>query len=341
MGVTYIQVDSRHRLNHEQSSKIHVQLSRPIERPKSVSLQSFGTANEYYNVLDGNNQIQIVSQIYDEQLYKLSTYTLLSGFYTVEEIISELNRQVTDNGGKLNNDSSITFTPSFDSVTQKSNFTFVGPSKSRVVVYYPDNDEFDNSVLYRLGYSREQILPNLDQKPFNGRRLDGTILAFLPHKGGVPEYIAENLVGYSIAKPLHSDNFITARNNGFETSNFLLLNCSLVNDFQVNSSHNDHVTTINTNILQRVNISTNRSSWINYESFNSAYEHALDGKTISNFWVSMNDQINKEFSKDHFKNFSLCLKITSHDKEENESLNERSVEKIRELMFKKQHKCIE
>jgi len=38
---------------------------------------------------------------------------------------------------------------------------------------------------------------------------------------------------------------------------------------------NNHVTTVNTSILQKVNISTNRSSWINYESLNSLYP--LDG----------------------------------------------------------------
>ena len=58
--VTYIHIDSRHRLNHEQDSKIQVHLSRPIERVKSISDQSFGTANEMYNVINGYDQITII-----------------------------------------------------------------------------------------------------------------------------------------------------------------------------------------------------------------------------------------------------------------------------------------
>ena len=86
---------------------------------------------------------------------------------------------------------------------------------------------------------------------------------------------------------------------------------------------------------------TNRSSWINYESFNSAYEHVLDGRPVSSFWISMNDQLNQIYQKDHFKNYSVTLKITSHDDDEKENINERTIDKMRELMFKKQHKCID
>ena len=339
MPVQYIQVDSRHRLNHEQDSKIHVELSRPIERAKTISVQSFGTANEFHNVINGNEILQIITQVYDEPAIKVSTYVFQLGFYTVSELIAELKQQVEDNGGKLSGDPSISFTPSFDSVTGKTNFTFSGGLKTRCVLYFPSTDNWENSPLYRLGFSRQQVLTDISQRVFD-RRADGTVLAVSSFKTGIVAYVPETTVSYSIAKPRSAaNNKIVARSNGFETSNFLHLNCSLVNDFQVNSSINNDVTTLNTSILQRINIQTNRSSWINYESFNSAYEHDLFGKTVSHFWISMNDQLNQVYQADHFKNYSVTLKITSHDDDENRDINERSIDKVRELMFKEKHRC--
>ena len=339
MTVTYLQIDSRHRLNHEQDSKINVKLNHPIHNCQSVSVANFGVANEFWNILANNDTVTIVSQVYDQDIIKVSTYYLNPGFYTISEMVASLQEQSEANGNKLINDSSINFTATYDIVSEKVSMIFSGPAKTRVVLYFPDIPDFENSPLFRMGFTRPQCLSDITQRVFD-RRGDGSIVAVQQFKPGVPEYVPELNVSYSIARPPSSaNNTIVARANGFETSPYLLINSSLVNDFLVNSSINGDVSTISTSILQRINVTVNRSSWITYESLNSAHEHQLHGKTLNSFWISMNDHINKPFQADHFRNYSVTLKITSYDNDEN--INEKTIMAIRDLMFKKQHKCFD
>ena len=68
---------------------------------------------------------------------------------------------------------------------------------------------------------------------------------------------------------------------------------------------------------------------MNIYKLNSAFEHTLHGSPISSFWISTNDSLNQVFQKDHFKNHSVTLKITSHDDTDKVDISERTLEKLK------------
>ena len=339
MGIQYVNIDSRHRLGHEQKARLDVKLSKPIQNAKSVSVASFSVPNEFYNIIDNNNTLTIITQVYDSVILKPSVYTFNTGFFTIEDLVDDLSNQLSANGNFLSGDSTVKMFATYDIVANKVQFQFTGPVKTRAVIFFDENAEFENGVAFRMGFSRQQVI-GFDAAPI--WRVDNGVIQAVTYFKNRIEYVAEGLVLYDFAEPnISARNFIKAQNIGFETHSHLYLNSDLVNDFQINSAigQSTYVSTVNTSILQKINVSVNRSSWIQYENFGgSSFEHMLDGRTISSFNISLHDSLNQVFFENHYRDYTVTLKFITHD--DKSEINELAIEKVREMMFKQQHKCI-
>jgi hypothetical protein len=97
MGVIYLHIDSKDRMQHETTSKMLVRLSTPIQKATSVKLVSFSTANELYNIDEGNNVLTIHIQDFTVPIFNAIVEPLAivirvpAGVYTTERLIEAIN----------------------------------------------------------------------------------------------------------------------------------------------------------------------------------------------------------------------------------------------------------
>ena len=336
MGIEYIHIDSRNRSADEFSSKTQINLSNPITKAVSVEVSSFSVANELYNVVEGNNTLQIITQDNASSAISISKYTVNSNFYTIDDMLANIQAQIDANGGYLNNDANTRLVITHDSITDKVHFTFSGSNRIRACIYYPDNDGFHNSIAHRMGFSRSQII-NTNIAPIFSV-ITAKAHAVSTSKESIGEQVLENTVTYDFAIVASSTNkTLIANHLGFETYSHLFINSDLVNNFQTNMITNGN-NTVNTSILEKINISVNRSSWIHYDGLNQgAMSHNLNGRTISSFWVSLNDSQNHEFKPINYKDYCLTLKFTTKD--DHELINETAIQSIHDLMYKIKYNC--
>ena len=337
MGIQYVHLDSRNRMPDQATSRMHVNLSAPIPKCVSMEVSSFSVANEFYNCVDGNNDLVIITQNNQQTALLISVYTVTPGFFTIDEIIADIQEQIDAEGGVLNQDPATRLVISHDSITDKVVFSFNGSNRYRAAIYSPNTDNFFNSVAHRLGFSRQQVIDYHKGPLFSV--VDGQASAVSTQLGSVGSFIPENLVSWDFAIVASAtNNKLIASHLGFETYSHLFICSNLTDNFQTNIRSDRNSSTMSTSILDKINISVNRASWIHYSSPNSgALVHSLGGRTINSFWVSLNDSQNHEFGADHYKDYSLTLKFTTKD--DKEEINEASVQALHDMMFKLKYNC--
>lgn len=164
MGCEYISISSAFQAHHEDDSKIHVQLSRPIQYAKSVRLVSFSTSNEFFNIEAGNNIM--MSFVY---YHKTVTpppvkcpVVIPPGFYESWRLIELINESLVLRDGDQSSG------PGFDgtsaTINQRSDLetesTMITPASSRrrVVLYLPSDSKQRTSLTVRLGFSNQYVI---------------------------------------------------------------------------------------------------------------------------------------------------------------------------------------
>ena len=126
----------------------------------------------------------------------------------------------------------------------------------------------------------------------------------------------------------------TSLNVLFETSPYVVLKSSLVQDYQSVQVDDDYQMTHSQNesILQKIDIDVNRYSWIHYKSHvNGSFVHQLDGKTIQHFWVELCDDSFNTLKQSHFKDYTVVLKFETHDHKL--EANERAINAYNKELF--------
>ena len=97
MGVIYLHIDSKDRMQHETSSKMSIRLSTPIQKATSVKLVSLSLANELYNIDEGNNVLTIhiqdctVPNVLEIVEPLAIVIRVPAGVYTTERLIEAIN----------------------------------------------------------------------------------------------------------------------------------------------------------------------------------------------------------------------------------------------------------
>jgi hypothetical protein len=342
MGVIYLHIDSKDRMQHETTSKMLVRLSTPIQKATSVKLVSFSTANELYNIDEGNNVLTIHIQDFTVPIFNAIVEPLAivirvpAGVYTTERLIEAINvliyERYPNDEDRANLD--IAFELLDDGTNRVSIVT--NPVEDlpnqpiqqihRVTLYYPPTGQappFGTSVIHRLGFSRQQVCPH--RVPFGVVNIanDGevTIHGFnFQGNAGVPENDVEYIRLHPQSPP---DDTATSNNIGWETHPFVyILSDELVKHAtRTHGNANGSVATTNTDILQKIPINTNLYNWIHFFGSEYTFEHQLDGRTIHHFDISLANSERQVFPNRHFKDFQLTLefKTMENDEEVNEA----------------------
>jgi hypothetical protein len=90
----YLYINSRNSKKIDTTSRMNIELTTPLLNAKSVSVCSFSTANEFFNVREPHNTITIgvLSATDGDQFTPtLQKYTIPNGLYDIPTIIAKLN----------------------------------------------------------------------------------------------------------------------------------------------------------------------------------------------------------------------------------------------------------
>ena len=339
MGYHYVHIDSRHRKEYETGSKMTVHLSEPIHRAKSVRVQSFSCANEFFNVQEGNNYFIMLIHTVSGGVVNtdpiIITLALEPDLYTISDMVDTLQDAVDEYTSAELESVTVTFTLLADNKVQIVCNSAQNLPR-RVVLYYAGNDpKFYSSVVHRLGFSRQQVSPfsNSFSNDANGQ-----IVALTPI-GYVPEDEATYLIFKTNSTTL-ADKTKTSNNIGFENHPLLYLKSNeLVKHSTMTHKNNDGSGgTMHTNILQKIPISVNVYSWIHLFGSEAIYEHQLDGRTINDFDIELTSHIHEVFPKEHFKDFTVDLLFETID--DNEEINHKSIVQLAQKGFELRHHCV-
>ena len=150
----YLYIDSRHSKENETSSQMKISLTHPIHHAKSVSVCSFNTANEFFNIKAPYNTITIgvLSDTSDDPTHHI--YSIPPGLYDIPSIIEKLNELTNANQPDL---VWCTFAQNPQGRTTLSVQSNSNPQK-RVYIYFPDEpSDFYQSLRSRLGFGYDQV----------------------------------------------------------------------------------------------------------------------------------------------------------------------------------------
>ena len=200
MSYKYLHINTQHLPRGDNQTEYSINLIEPIRNASALELTSFSIANDFYNVLNGNNQVRIIFKRNPDtgttalnDVYTVAI-SLEQGFYTHQEMIEEIIRQLTLTSNLYYDSSTQTvdadgFYDIYPSVlavgssvfvqqttyavkikiTQetsgKTTFEFkqntsVASGLKYALLSYPYEDYdtlFHDSILHRLGYTKQQV----------------------------------------------------------------------------------------------------------------------------------------------------------------------------------------
>ena len=87
MPYEYLYLDSKHSRLEEKTSKLSIQLTHPIHHAKTVSLASFSTANEIYNIREPFNNITVGVVSDNGSKPEHQTYIITKRLYDIESLV--------------------------------------------------------------------------------------------------------------------------------------------------------------------------------------------------------------------------------------------------------------
>ena len=343
----YIYVDSKHALDHETDSEMTVNLSNPIMNARSVKLISFSSPNEYHNVTDNNNSIVLWAYPLNGTLPPVSErYTIKNGLHSIAEIVDLLNIEFIKKPLSSASTQEMTLLANNRVKLQVSHST--NPPK-KMVMYYPPYQSFQQSLSYRLGFSRKQVCryDNVDliYKIPAGEPNENTIVYNIKGEQLTEAQFLERkpFEVWTMNSPLAINNTKTGNNIGFESPcSHLFVKSDLVKDFHQTFKDSDSGQTMTTqsSILQKIDVSVNIFSYIHYRSgLNEAITHSLPGTPISHFNISITNDHSQKYKVNEFKQFSCILMFEISEPVATQNLNERTIQHNQELQFKSRHNC--
>ena len=160
MGVKYVMIDTKHQRHHtieKGGSTIKVDLNHHIENAISVEVSSFSTANELFNVKADNNKFtMMIYNLSGTANFKINTYTVQPGLYTIAELIDVVNAEIA--GAPMGTSGapvSVEFLLLASNKVQLNTSSSSGQFKR--LVLYSNSTEFHNSIYHRLGFNKQQV----------------------------------------------------------------------------------------------------------------------------------------------------------------------------------------
>ena len=347
MGFEYVYIDSKDRKYHETKSEMLVNLTQPIHHAKSVRVVSFSAANEFHNVIDGNTSFSVqVHNLNTNQKSAIKNYVLGAGLYSLTDMITALNALfVADPVVEGTSNTTLTLTLL---ASGKVSLQIVGDGTNtdkRAILYYPRNGQFSNSIVHRLGFSREQVF---DDPSLTITKSGAITTVFYTNTKGTSVSIEESLwTGALIWTSSTTNVALNTKTTAFiayeSRCPYLFLKSDLVRDF--NSTYRDQKTdqvfTKQDNILQKIQNNVNIYSYLHYRSnLTEAFVHELSGaKPITHFTISLTDDLGNLLEGNSFRNFSCVLLFETHENIATARLNEQVIEANQRSIFLSNHNC--
>jgi len=356
MPVKYVMIDTKHQRHHtieKGGSTIKVDLNHHIENAISVEVSSFSTANELFNVKADNNKFtMMIYNLSGTPNFKINTYTVQPGLYTIAELIDICNAEIVGAPmGTVSAPVSVEFLLLGNNKVQLNTSSSSGQFKR--LVLYSNSTDFHNSIFHRLGFNTQQVFQSTnteakadyDSTKPSPNQTFSLFVAGSPisvSKGSsnfVPEavFIADNtnpLIWQTNLSESHTGN-----NIGHETYQNLLLKSDLVSgDFQKVYLDDKGIThTFQDNILEKIDMTVSSFNYIHFEKHNPMI-HQLSGKIIKNFTISLCDDNGKTFDTHESKTFTCILKFITADDGFNR-VNENNLLRNQSLGFMSRHNC--
>ena len=341
MGYEYIHINSADRKNHETSSRMTIQLSKPIYNAHTVKVMSFTCANEFFNVSEGNNQLSIIVYPFEMgivvEVPEFVTIQIPPGLYTIAELCEILNANISTITLMQLPNTEFKFSQIENKVqleiTQLPDPLQEGRVESiRAVIYYQKHDpNFYTSILHRLGFSRTQVC---DDAMIHFRsNAQVNIEAYTPTGEWVPEAKAPYLVWDGIDIVAHESGYF-----GFESHPYVYLKSDeLVKHCTRSIKNSDGSTcTAHTNILQSIPIAVNLFNWIHYFGNDAVLSHTLDGRTIQDFDIGLTNNNHNYFPSSHFKDFAVELMFETLDDADQ---NKKAIRALANKGYELRHNC--
>ena len=102
----------------------------------------------------------------------------------------------------------------------------------------------------------------------------------------------------------------------------------------------NHLVTMQTNILQKIDVNVNIFSYIHYRSnATEAFVHELNGQPITRFSLELTDDDHKIFPVNHHKQFSCVLVFETADPHGAGDLNAQMIQDNQLKSYLARHKC--
>ena len=353
----YLMIDSKNRKKHENGSRLNITLSEPIVA-KSVKLVSFTAVNEIFNVRYPNNKLKILTyRILDSAsiLASPTTYphiesTIIEipdGLYSMVELTEKITQMSLDAPtGTIDIEASVLSNHKIQFSISSS-----GTQKRRMVLWEEIGPKFYQSLAYKLGFHRNQILELNDYIVSDKALLISHFSIFRNAEDGTDEvtitYLNNTFTELQWNEQRSNGCLIwnhnairtnVSHNIGYESpcANLYILT-NLITDFERTINVDDQVLTTQASILQKIAVNANIYSYIHQSNLES-FSHSVN-RTIQNFWIELVDDDFQPFTDEQYKNYNLVLQFETQDNEQTHRINEKILLNNQELGFRARHGC--
>jgi hypothetical protein len=319
-------------------------------------MMSFSSPNDYYNVRANNDRFE--SMLYNfsasTPFIEKRSYQIPTGLYTITQLVDALNVAAAANPFGTN-PASPTLTPVFALLsTNKVSITCssAGAPIRRYVLY---SSNYHNSILHRLGFSKSQVFtPEFDSRarfdfdtPTNGDSMTVPGRLFRTGGGSIvliddrPEDEWHGTLGKPLVWKTNSVGETKTGNNvGFEAYQHLLLKSSLVNqDVESIFKQPDGLVVSKSDpILQKIETNVSLFSYLHWNAgLVQPFVHALSGKNIQSFSLTLTDDTGEPFGVDEAKHWSAVLRFETA--EQNDQVTRENSLRNQDFRFKSSHGC--
>lgn len=318
----YIHINSVHRQEHEDKSKMTIHLNPPINNVSRACLSKFTIANTFVNIIEGDNDAILWTEHYivnNTPFDRLFSNFVPEGYYTLESLVLKVQELMNENpvyqvgGSGVKN-----YSRQFQ--------TEVVPTFSLTL-----NDDFTTSIIGSgSNGSKHWMLLN------TGLNSVWTMLGFADSQRTVSPILNTNIVNET-AKSFNASNktvqerTLTSLQPGRESQPYLIVSSSTLGT-NSRQTHNNETNTIGTLHSERfctIPIDVNRYSWIHFNANQSEYEwHDLQG-TLSSFDIKLEDSNGNAFQDQTHDDWSAMIIIETHDPK-------NEVQEKNNLLFNKQ-----
>jgi hypothetical protein len=305
----YVHVNSKHRLETaENLADLKIHLQQPIKNCYRCFLKSFTIANHLYNIRSGENTLSWAEFFQapggSGYAHKDFTITIPTGYYTTDDLCSEINTQIqTMSGHTVSSD--LNETPLNMSFTQNSSTyrVFVSLENGYGTKYFaPINRR--NSIWRMLGFVDRQVVNLLKRKADDLNDIGVAITDGLTN--AYAYYFAVHQAGTS-GSPATLGGFLPST---IESPSGLFLTSDRLTSGGTYETRTDPqsfaVMATPSNVVEFIQFDVSRFSWVHYDAYQPHYHYINDGN-IQDIDLQLRSELGTLLNHDECGDYNLVI----------------------------------